>query len=196
MASNAENVSIWWRHPVYGGDILKLSTITLLRLHIYGPALQVYLSSRSGAWIQPRLEAAGMPWDMFLYQRWLNFKINWRSAKKSNDILERHLSERLDHQAYGLQACHRCVSYRFIWCKWYGDCSASLYNDVIMNAMASQTTSLTIVYSTVYSGADQSKHQSSASMAFVWGIHRGPVNSPHKWPVTWKMLPFDDVIVV
>ena len=36
-------------------------------------------------------------------------------------------------------------------------------------------------------------HQSSASLAFVWGIHRGPVNSPHKWPVTWKMLPFDDV---
>ena len=38
-----------------------------------------------------------------------------------------------------------------------------------------------------YSGADQSKHQSSASLAFVWGIHRGPVNSPHKWPVTRKI---------
>ena len=56
-------------------------------------------------------------------------------------------------------------------------------------------TSLTIAYSTVYSGADQSKHQSSASLAFVWGIHRGPVNSPHKWPVTRKMFPFDDVIM-
>ena len=64
-----------------------------------------------------------------------------------------------------------------------------------MGAMASQITSLTIVYSTVYSGADQSKHQSSASLAFVWGIHRGPVNSPHKWPVTRKMFPFDDVIM-
>ena len=63
-------------------------------------------------------------------------------------------------------------------------------------AIASQITSLTIVYSTVYSGADQSKHQSSASVAFVWGIHRGPVNSPHKWPVTRKMFPFDDVIMV
>ena len=52
-----------------------------------------------------------------------------------------------------------------------------------MGAIASQTTSLTIVYSTVYSGAEQSKHQSSASLAFAWGIHRGPVNSPHKWPV-------------
>ena len=64
-----------------------------------------------------------------------------------------------------------------------------------MGAIASQITSLTIVYSTVYSGADQSKDQSSASLAFVWGIHRGPVNSPHKWPVTRIMFSFDDVIM-
>ena len=67
--------------------------------------------------------------------------------------------------------------------------------DVIMGAMASQITSLAIVYSTVYSGADQRKHQSSASLAFVRGIHRWPVNSPHKWPVTRKIFPFDDVIM-
>ena len=60
------------------------------------------------------------------------------------------------------------------------------YNDVIMSAMASQITSLTIVYSSVYSVADQRKHQSSASLAFVRGIHRWPVNSPHKGPVTRK----------
>ena len=53
------------------------------------------------------------------------------------------------------------------------------YDDVTMSAMASQITSLTIVYSTVYSGPDQRKHQSSPSLAFVRGIHRGPVNSPH-----------------
>ena len=68
------------------------------------------------------------------------------------------------------------------------------YDDVIMGAMASQITSLTIVYLIVYLGTEQRKHQSSASLAFVWGIHRGPVNSPHKWPVTRKMSPFDDVI--
>ena len=68
-------------------------------------------------------------------------------------------------------------------------------NDAIMNTMASQNTTLTIVYSTVYSGADQRKHQSSASLAFVRVIHRGLVNSPHKWPVTQKMFPFDDVII-
>ena len=48
------------------------------------------------------------------------------------------------------------------------------YNDVIMSAMASQLTSLTIAYSIVYSGADQIKHQSCASLAFVRGIHRWP----------------------
>ena len=64
-----------------------------------------------------------------------------------------------------------------------------------MGGMASQITSLTIVYSTVYSSADQRKHQSSASMAFVGGIHRSPVNSPHKWTVTRKMFPFDDVFM-
>ena len=65
-----------------------------------------------------------------------------------------------------------------------------------MGAITSQITSLTIVHSTVYSDADQRKYQSSASLAFVWGIHRGPVNSPHKWPVTRKMLPFDDVMCI
>ena len=70
------------------------------------------------------------------------------------------------------------------------------YDDVIMDTIASQITSLTIVYSALYLGADQSKHQSSASLAFVWRIHRGPVNSPHKWPVTRKMSSFDDVIMI
>ena len=64
-----------------------------------------------------------------------------------------------------------------------------------MSAMASQITSLTIVYSTVYSGADQRKHQSSASLAFLWGTDRWPANSPHNGPVTRKMFPFDDVII-
>ena len=64
-----------------------------------------------------------------------------------------------------------------------------------MGAMISQITSLTIVYSIVHLGANQRKHQSSGSLAFVRGIHRSPVNSPHKWPVTQKMFPFDDVIM-
>ena len=70
------------------------------------------------------------------------------------------------------------------------------YSDVIMGAMVSHITSLTVVNSTIYSGADQRKHQSSASLAFVRGIHRWPVNSPHKGPVTRKMFPFDNVIML
>ena len=69
------------------------------------------------------------------------------------------------------------------------------YNDVITGAIASQITNLMIVYSTVYSSVDQRKHHSSASLAFVRGIRRWPVNSPHKRPVTRKMFPFDDVIM-
>ena len=65
-----------------------------------------------------------------------------------------------------------------------------------MGAIASQITSLTIVYWIVYSDADQRKHQSSASLAFLRGIHRGQVNSPHKWPVMRKMFLFDDVIMI
>ena len=64
-----------------------------------------------------------------------------------------------------------------------------------MSAMASQITGVSIVYSTVCSGADHRKYQSSASLAFVRGIHRWPVNPPHKGPVTRKMFPFDDVIM-
>ena len=78
---------------------------------------------------------------------------------------------------------------------WQGLSAHIHYSDDIMCAMASQINSLTVVYSTVYSGADQRKHQSSASLAFVRGIHRRPVNSPHKGPVTRKMFPFHDVIM-
>ena len=69
------------------------------------------------------------------------------------------------------------------------------YSDVTISAMPSHITGVSIVCSTVCSCADQRKHQSSASPAFVRGIHWWPVDSPHKWPVTWKLFPFDDVIL-
>ena len=68
------------------------------------------------------------------------------------------------------------------------------YSDV-MGPMASSITSLMIVYWTVYSGADQRKHQIPGALVFVRGIRRWPVNSSHKGPVTLKMLPFDDIMM-
>ena len=86
--------------------------------------------------------------------------------------------------------------YGITWSQWVSTFiiheQINHYGDAIMGMIASQITILTIVYSSVYSDADQRKHQSSASLAFVRRIHRWPVNSPHKWPVTWKMFPFDD----
>ena len=69
------------------------------------------------------------------------------------------------------------------------------YIDVIMSTVTSQITSFSIVCSAVCSDANQRKHQSSVSLAFVRGIHRSPVNSPHKGPVPRKMFPFDDIIM-
>ena len=77
----------------------------------------------------------------------------------------------------------------------YHQFSLNHYGDVIMGAIASQNTSLAVIYSTIYTDADQRKHQSSASLAFVREIHRRQVNLSHKSPVTRKMFPFDDVIM-
>ena len=67
---------------------------------------------------------------------------------------------------------------------------------MIMNAMAFQITGVSFVCSTICSGADKEKHQASGSLAVERGIHRWPVDSPHKGPVTRKMFPFDDVIML
>ena len=69
------------------------------------------------------------------------------------------------------------------------------YNDAIMSSIASRITSFTIVDSSVYSVTAQRKHQSSASLAFVRGIHRWPVNSPQKRASNAENVPFDDVIM-
>ena len=99
----------------------------------------------------------------------------------------------------GTRHCHQTLLIE-LWLSlahnYCSKCHKIHHNEVIMSAMVSQITSLTVVYSTVHSGSDQRKHQSSASLAFVWGIHRWLVNSPHKGPVTWKVFPFHDVIMI
>ena len=72
----------------------------------------------------------------------------------------------------------------------YSRCS-----NVIISAMIYRITGFLIVYATVCSGADRTKHQSSSPLAFVQGIHRWPVISPHKGPVTRKMFLFDDIVM-
>ena len=69
------------------------------------------------------------------------------------------------------------------------------YSDVIMSMMVCQITRVAIVYSIFCSGADQRKHWSSASLAFVRGIQWWPVNSLHKGPVMWKMFSFVDTFM-
>ena len=88
-----------------------------------------------------------------------------------------------------------CNLQKRLFCAFILSPCVNHYNDVIMDTMASQITSLTVVYLVIYTSADKTKHQSSALLAFVRGIHRGPVNFPHKRPVTRKMFPFDDVIM-
>ena len=79
-----------------------------------------------------------------------------------------------------------------MWCiRWTCLCQTH-YSDIIISMMACQVTS----FSTVCTGADERKHQNSASLAFVRGIHQWLLDSPYKGPVTWKMFPFDDVVVV
>ena len=68
-------------------------------------------------------------------------------------------------------------------------------HNVIMGAMASPIAGASFVYPTVCSGVNQRKPQSSVPLAVVMGIHRWPVNSPHKGPATPKMFLFDDVIM-
>ena len=78
------------------------------------------------------------------------------------------------------------------WPSWY---SLQWCHNERSSAMASQVTAVPIVCSTVDSGTDQREHQSSASLAFVRGIHRWPVKSPHKRPVMREIFPFDDAVM-
>ena len=74
--------------------------------------------------------------------------------------------------------------------------SSEQYSFNKMTTMASQIIGVSIVYSTACSGADQGKQHRSASLACVREIDRWPVNFPYKGPVTRKMFPFDDVIML
>ena len=136
---------------------------------------------------RPVMRSFDVLFDLRLNQQ-LSKQRKRRWFEMQSRLLWRHCNAVIKHEAqcYSKDS-HDFFEVSFDYCH---------YDDVTMGGMASQITSLTIVYSTVYSGADERKHQSSASLAFVRGFHRGPVNSPHKWPVTQKLFPFDDVIMI
>ena len=108
----------------------------------------------------------------------------------------------LIHLLISLILCYRHSSnsgMTFVWTAVVGTVQfhnlTTRYGDVIMSTMAYKITGVSIVCSTVCSDADQRKCQSSAPLALVSGIHRWPVDSAHKGPVTRIMSPFDDVIM-
>ena len=103
---------------------------------------------------------------------------------------QKHLTDHVRDWKAGRQSVCFFVIDEFVFWRFRAH-----YCDVIMSTMASQITSLTIVCWIVYSDSDQRKHQNTASLAIMWGIHRWPVNFPHKGPATRKMFPFDDVIM-
>ena len=72
---------------------------------------------------------------------------------------------------------------------------ANHYSDVIMGAMVSLITSLTIVYSTVYQTQIKENIKAPRHWPLCGKFPGPPVNSPNKWPVTRKMFPFDNVIM-
>ena len=116
-----------------------------------------------------------MAWNVDLGPHWLG---KWLDVGRHQRCFT-SATELISYQLVG-----PCV----IWMRFLR-CNFNLvlhYCDVTMTMMASQITSLTVVYLIVYSDADQRKHQSAALLAFVRGIHRWPVNSRHKGPVTRK----------
>ena len=121
------------------------------------------------------------------------YKLTWRSYYNlQSDLLQ--LNSHIPHPSFPL------ITYEFsTFLEIVISILRSFLHEAKDNIQTSHhndvTMSCSIVYSTVCSGADQRKHQSSAWLAFLRVIHRWPVNSPHKGPVTRKVFPFDDVIM-
>ena len=99
-----------------------------------------------------------------------------------------------DINSFILGRC-RCNFKSTIFRGLYHKHSTEHYNDVLMSVMAYQITGILIVCSTICSGTDHRKYQSSRSLTFVRGIHQWPVDSLHKGPVMQKMFLVDDVIM-
>ena len=197
-ASNAKNVSIWWRHHEVCTFLLHWDPLWdrgLLHCGICEMGIKCYYHIHVFINRQSVLNLC-----------FVMFSLMFKHIKYEALVRAWHFSLR---STLGFdQQCNKCFNISFhFFSTWARQQTTKLsiflrqdvdilhYGDVIMGPMASQSTGLTIICTTVYPGADQRKHQRSASLALVRGIHRGPMNSLHKWPVTRKKFPLDDVIV-
>ena len=109
-------------------------------------------------------------------------KFKWTLNQNENFVFQENVSET---SAQSLSFCCNLNVLNELWLRVgsFHDC------DAVMSAMASQITGASIVYITVCWGAEQRKYRNSAPLAFVRGIHRWPVNSPHKGSLTRKIFP-------
>ena len=110
-----------------------------------------------------------------------------------------HQHEHCDDVTIPQRTTSTCTgSTHYVWIQYQCEpckCYKDHYTDVIMCALRLRSPASRLFTQPFIQGADQRKRQSPASLAFVRGIHRGPMNSPHKWPITRKIFPFDDVIM-
>ena len=91
-----------------------------------------------------------------------------------------------------LKSCKKPSIYQLIVSQWHYMEAWILINIVSGNGFLPESTGLLPDWMLTCCQLNLKEY---ISLVFVWGIHRGPVNSMHKWPVTWKMFPFDDVIM-
>ena len=179
----------WWRH--------QMETFSALLAICTGnsPVIGEFLAQR------PVARSFDIFFDLCLHKCLSKQSWGWWFETPSRPLW-RHSNVPWCHQT-----CVR-VSVRCHWAREYIDDTVSSHvaygvaNAITINHNGRDNVSIPqphecLLNRTVYSDADQRKHQSSASLTLVVrGIHRGTVNSPHKWPVTWKMFPFDDVIMI
>ena len=191
MTNNAENVSIWWRH--HG---LKFHAATRCSMFIYSLRTQPNCGVFLPSWLSTDVPVhRGTPnWAGILTSDYDSNTEIMDTSKATNHM--KWFTNAFSVYSYGNKRLLSQVIPPKT--KMLGPVYILYvhYNDIIMGVTASQITSLPTAYSTVLAGADQRKHQSSASLAFVRRIHRWPVNSPHKWPVTRNMYSFDSAIMI
>ena len=163
-ASNAENVSVWWRHHVCFKDVLVGQPSDLCRFH-WSLLSDICLTYKETQII------ISFVIDQTAPSVWA---VENKAINNSNSILTA-----MTQWKFQSSKCNKVANIH--------------YCDDIMSELGSQITSVSIVCSIVGSGADQRKSQSCASLAFERGIHRWAANCPHQRLVTRKMVPFDDV---